>query len=481
MPYVEGFGTWPFGEEWLFEAVATVYLPLIEAVRGAPVTIGLTPVLCDQLEALEGEAGDRLLAFLREIRAPIHAEDSAGMDESGKPELAEELRRAAGDYERATHALAADGGRDLIGAFRALAADGGPSLWTSSATHAVLPLLATTPGLQLQVDAGIASHRARFGDFGGGFWLPECAYEPGLERDLAGEGVTAFCVDQTDAFGLGAPEHLEPVATAAGPVAVPLDWQTVALVWDDKHGYPTDLAYRDYHGRTLHDLRPWNNGGEPYDHDAALARARTHARDFVERTIARLDGYHAECGRPGLVTCALDAELLGHWWYEGLDWLRAVLDEAKTAGLDLVTLPRGLERIEHARDRELAASSWGTPKDLSTWEGPRVAEIAFAARRAELRTVAAVAAHGHSGSNGNLAAVERAARELLALQSSDWAFLMTRELAADYPLERIAAHEAALDDALAALKDSVAVTDRVSEPSLRNLAPRLDTAPLLAP
>ena len=88
MPYAEGFGTWPFGEEWLWEAVATVYLPLLRSLREAPVTVGLTPVLCDQLETLEGEAGERLVRFLREVRAPIHEEDSRGLEEGGEEELA---------------------------------------------------------------------------------------------------------------------------------------------------------------------------------------------------------------------------------------------------------------------------------------------------------------------------------------------------------------------------------------------------------
>ena len=88
MPYVEGFGTWPFGEEWLWEGLASVYLPLLRALREAPVTLGLTPVLCDQLEALEGDAGERFLRFLREVRAGIHAEDAQGLDKGGEHELA---------------------------------------------------------------------------------------------------------------------------------------------------------------------------------------------------------------------------------------------------------------------------------------------------------------------------------------------------------------------------------------------------------
>jgi len=90
MPYVEGFGTWPFGEEWLWEAVATVYLPLLRVLEEAPVTVGLTPVLCDQLETLEGEAGERFLRFLREIRAPIHGEDAEGFERVGEEALTAE-------------------------------------------------------------------------------------------------------------------------------------------------------------------------------------------------------------------------------------------------------------------------------------------------------------------------------------------------------------------------------------------------------
>jgi 1,4-alpha-glucan branching enzyme len=469
MPYVEGFGTWPFGEEWLWEATAAVYLPLLEALCDAPVTLGLTPVLCDQLEALEGEAGDRFLGFLREVRAPIHAEDADGLANAGSPELSAEVRRAAADYRQADSAFEELHGR-LLPAFAELARGGGIELWTSAATHCVLPLVATDAGLRLQLETGVRSHQRRFGGFGGGFWLPECAYRDGLERELAEYGVRAFCVDQTESLGLGSLDQLEPIATAAGPVAVPIDWELISLVWSPE-GYPAHASYRNYHGRTIHDLKPWSNGGEPYRHWQALVLARRHAREFVARAAARLDAYRSERGRPGLLCCALDAELLGHWWYEGVAWLRFVIDEARLQGVPLATLPDALDRIEPV-ERPIAASSWGRPKDLSTWDSPRVAEIAFAARRAELRTVAVAAAERRRGP-----ALERAVRELMALQSSDWAFQVTYDLAADYPLERVAAHEREVDAALAALKDS----GQSSDPAVRNLAPQLDLASLIAP
>jgi 1,4-alpha-glucan branching enzyme len=457
MPYVEGFGTWPFGEEWLWEAVACVYLPLLELLDGRPVTVGLTPVLCDQLDAMKGEVGERYLRFLRDVRAPIHAEDAAGLDDGGEPLLAAEVRRAAADYTRADEAFE-ERGRDLVGAFAAL---GRVELWTSAATHGLLPLMASDAGMRLQVATGTTSHMHRFGDWSGGFWLPECAYVPGLERELAEHGVRAFCVDQTVVPGF---DHLLPVATDPGPVAVPVDWESVQLVWNDENGYPAHDTYRNYWGRTVHDLKPWSNAGEPYDHEAALELGRAHARDFVGRVSERLrDG--------GLLCCALDTELLGHWWYEGLDWLGAVFDEAEAQGLPLVTVSEGIEMLEPVA-RPLAPSTWGHGKDFTTWDSPAVAELAFEARAAELRTVAAVAAHGAPH-----AALERAARELLAIQASDWSFMVTRDLAADYPLERMRGHRAALDAALAALTDSATAPD----PSLRGLAPHLDLSPLTTP
>ena len=474
MPYVEGFGTWPFGEEWLWEATALVYLPLIEllAEAEAPLTLGVTPVLADQLEMLPGDPGDRLAAFLTGPRAEVHDMDSRGLEETGQPELAAEVRRAGGDYSWAAERLAAPGGRGLVAALERLERETPVELWTSAATHALLPLMASDAGVRLQLATGTASHERRFGSFGGGLWLPECAYTPGLERELADVGVTVTCVDQTKVHGFGAPEQLEPVLTPAGVVAVPIDWQTVQLVWNGLTGYPATASYRDYHHRTTHDLRPWNIGGGPYRPPDAAEQARAHARDFVGRCIERLDAYAADRGRPGLLCFALDTELLGHWWYEGQQWLRAVLAEAGEQGLDLTTVSEGVERVEPVQ-RALEASSWGTEKDFSTWDSPAVAEVAFAARRAELRTVAAAAAGG-----AGRGALARAARELMALQASDWAFQITGRLSADYPEQRLAGHSAELDAALEALRDSAAVQP---DPALRNLAPDLDLAPLVAP
>jgi 1,4-alpha-glucan branching enzyme len=490
MPYVEGFGTWPFGEEWLWEALCGCYLPLLDLLdaREPPVTLSLTPVLADQL-GVSGLAA-RLDRFIEGTRRFTHAEDAAGLRAGGHPGLAAELERAwRSDYEHARERLAARGG-DLPGAFAPHAR------WTSSATHAVLPLLATDAGVRLQVQTGIAAYVERFGgdaapgsDPGGrgagrsgrdgrggwcgGFWLPECAHAPNLEPILAAAGVRSTCIELTSRFGLGAREHLRPLVCDSGVVLFGIDRATISLVWSDS-GYPADGVYRDYHRHTIHHHNPWRNDGAAYDHAPALARSREHAADFVSRTRERLrrDGDRLPGG--GLAVCALDTELLGHWWYEGLHWLEAVIEECARQDLELVRLdddaldrfePASLEDGVDLAGAEWPASSWGENGDLSTWSGPAVAELAFTTRAAELQTLAAVTT-GRAGA--------AAVRELLALQASDWPFMISRGLAVPYAHERFDGHRAAL---ARALQDGPAA----DASGLRGLARQADPSALLAP
>ncbi len=512
MPYVEGFGTWPFGEEWLWEAMAVCYLPLVDLLddggplEGAPITISLTPVLCDQLQA-PGIA-ERFGRFVDEVRRHTHAEDARGLRAGGHETLARELERSWGDYERALESFRRRDG-DLLGALARHAA------WTSSATHAVLPLLATEAALRLQVRAGIDAHRARCGDrWRGGFWLPECAHAPWLEPTLADAGVHAVCVELTgrdlpvaragcldrppptqsraaeqvrrwgsEHMRLGGSGHLRPLLSESGVVLVPVDRATIDLVWNDR-GYPADGRYRDYHRHTVHHHNPWANDGDPYDHRRAVELAREHAADFVSRTRERLRRAGAGLPGGGLAVCALDTELLGHWWYEGLAWLTAVVAECDRQGLALVGLDDALERHEPALLGDLAGraeplpgrggvpmtdwgalavSTWGQGGDLSSWSGPAVADIAFATRAAELAVVRAGAR-----------APDAAVRELLALQASDWAFMVSRGLAVPYARERLQGHRLGVERALAEGAGADAS-------GLRDLAVHADRAALLAP
>ncbi|HEV2858967.1 MAG TPA: 1,4-alpha-glucan branching protein domain-containing protein [Solirubrobacterales bacterium] len=453
MPYVEGFGTYPFGEEWLFDAVIRSYLPVLEVARDLTLTV--TPVLADQLE--DAGAAERLRQFLVEWRI--------GAAEADLVQVPEECRAACeGERDRYRHALelldAAAG--NTLEPFQRAAAEGRVALAASSATHAVLPLLATRPGLRLQLDAGIRSHRRRF-DWDGGFWLPECAYRPGLEWQLAAEGVRWFCIDQsahTDPL-----DALAPARTEAGPVALPIDWEAISWLWS-LEGYPSDPAHAQFAGKSLRGIRIWRVGGGAYDPAAAEVAARRQAEEFLTAAAERLRRYAEARGRRGLLVFAIDTELLGHWWSEGPIWLRAVLEGAAAAGIRLLTVPQALAEHEPV-ERPLQASTWGEGKDLRTWDSPAVADLAWGNRRLELRLLRAVAAGLRGG------ALERAARELLAAQASDWAFLDQRKQAGDYAYGRATDHSQAMLQAI----DS----GRATEPRLRSLAPDLSIAPLLEP
>ncbi len=453
MPYVEGYGTYPFGEEWLFDAVCRSYLPVLDIARDVTVTV--TPALADQLEA-PGVA-ERLRAFVAEYRVASAEADASDADAELRGACAAEAERY-----RAAHRRLDEMGDDLLALFRRPLEEGRAELMASAATHAVLPLLATRAGARLQIDAGLRSHRRRFGE-PAGFWLPECAYEPGAERLLAERGLPCFCVDQSaHETGLAA---LTPAATREGPVALTIDWEAIQWLWSGA-GYPSDPGYADFHRKSLRGTRPWAISGEPYDPAVGARRAREQGREFIGSIARRLQDHLDERGRPGLCVFAIDTELLGHWWWEGPEWLAEVVEGAAAAGVDLVSASRALER-HPATERELVASTWGEGKDLRTWDSRPVADLAWAARRLELRLI--------RGVRGGLPAevAERATRELLALQASDWAFLDSRKQAGDYAYGRAVAHGEGMLEAI----HSRAHPDG----RLRSLAPDLSLAPLLEP
>lgn len=456
MPYVEGFGTYPFGEEWLFEAWARSHVPVMEAADRVTVTV--TPVLADQLEACG--VGERMERFLREHRIGTAEADAAGATGEGE--------RIAAEAEAAHYreALAALGSAGPLEPFVRAGREGRVELTPSAATHAVLPKLATDAGRRLQVDAGLRSHRRRFGP-SRGFWLPECAWEPGVDDRLAEAGIEWTVLDQS-AVESGEDEPLRPARLPSGAVAFTIDWGTVELAWSEG-GYPSDPSYLEYHRLSPNGTRLWSIGDAPYDPESARATAERHAADFLEKVAARLAGYRGRTGAAGLCVFAIDTELLGHWWAEGPLWLGAVIRDAAEAGVNLVTLSQALERHE-ATERPLARSSWGEGKSMETWDSPAVDDLVRAARRLELRLIRSLTDRG-AGSPADEAAL-RATRELLAAQASDWAFMDHRGQAGDYPYRRAITHAAAMLEALESPGGGAA---------MRNLAPDLSLAPVRMP
>ena len=454
MPYVAGFGTYPFGEEWLFDAFVRSHLPVLAVARDLTLTV--TPVLADQLE--DAAVAQRMRAFVREFRVDSAERDARDVEAALVPACEAE----AGRYGDALDSLE-ELGDEPLAAFRDAAGPGRLELMTSTATHALLPLIATREGRMLQLDVAIRSHRRRFGP-ARGVWLPECAYEAGLEYLLAELGFEHFCTDQSAHEPAAA--ALRPIATDAAVTAFPIDWEAIRWLWSWE-GYPSYPGYVDFHAKSLRGCRPWAISGEPYDPAAAATYAGEQGRDFAAAVAARLSAYREVTGRRGLLTFAIDTELLGHWWWEGPAWLEAAIAALPAAGVRMLTLGDAAA-VHEPESRSLAASTWGEGKDRRTWDSPPVADLAWGARRAELRLLREASAGGLRGP-----ALSRAARELIALQSSDWAFLDYGRKTGDYPFQRALGHSRALFEAIECAPST--------EPTMRSLAPDLTPAPLLEP
>ena len=302
MPYVEGFGTWPSGEEWLFEAIAGSYLPLLGPLEraGGAITLSLTPVLCDQLEA--PGVGERFLAFVREVREESHRQDVAGLREGGHDDLAAELEALPRGLPRRRRALRGDRRRPARGA--------GPPRRVDLRGHAR--------------GAAAGGHRRGCAPPGRAGHRGPSASLRRLARRILAARVRACAVARSAARGGGSPRHLRRPdrrprprrARAAAPAAQrgrpdpgarrPRDGGAGL----ERRRLPGARAYRDYHHHTIHHHRPWSNGGGAYDREAARARPANTPR-------TSWPAYASACAGGGLCVCALDTELLGHWWHEG--------------------------------------------------------------------------------------------------------------------------------------------------------------------
>ena len=401
-------------------------------------------MLCDQLEA--PGAIERCRAFLRDVRPASHALDIEAAED---PAVAAELERAAGEYARALRAPAA-----TTCSPRSRPSRRGPAPRRTR----VLPLLATDAGVRLQVRTGIESHRARFGDgWRGGFWLPECAHAPWLRRVLEEAGVHATCVDLTDVFGPGDRAPPAPAghrgraaarahrprrrSTSCGRRAATRRTAPIATTTAAPRATTT-------HGPTT---------ARVYDPARAAEQAASDAADFVARVGARVaDG--------GLCVCALDTELLGHWWHEGPRWLALVVERGARSGLELVHLDDALADCDPAPAGDAAerVTTWGTPARPLDMVGPAGRRPGLGRARGRARR-----------------ARRRRRRSATARCASCWRCRAATGPSWRRPAPRATTRASASHGHAAALR--AALADPGAEPALRNLAPRLARAALLEP
>ncbi|HEV8305337.1 MAG TPA: 1,4-alpha-glucan branching protein domain-containing protein [Gemmatimonadales bacterium] len=469
LPYVLHHGRWPHGSDWLCEAALDTYLPLLERLEEleaegapAPVTIGFTPVLANQLASP---------AFVKEMdaffaqRLAMCDEAPASLRETGDGGL---VPLVAFWKERLTRlrALFHSIDRDVISAFRRLQERGRLEVIGSAATHGYLPLLAREESIRLQLAVGQAEHRRLFGVAPRGCWLPECAYRPGLEKNLAEAGFRYFFTDAHLAHA-GSPLRAYSDSLAEWPekatkspyqaysvsrrtgrgsvAALVRDPRSSMQIWSRHQGYPGDEWYLEFHKiRWPGGLKLWRvtganvdlGGKRPYEPPLAFRRAADHASHFVHLLQGLPEGKPKE--RDGVIVAPFDTELFGHWWFEGADFLAATYRALRGRGVRAVTASQHLEAHPPRMALQLAEGSWGANGDHSMWLNERTAWTWERLKR--LETAFWDAAPAALASPAARPILAQAARELLLAQSSDWQFIISTGAVVDYAERRFTLH-----------------------------------------
>ncbi len=458
-------------ENWFFEAVTETYLPLIRMFNRLRrdevpfrITLSLSPTLMTML-------ADNLL----KERYVAHLERSIelGMKEVERTKGDPELNRLAVFYlsffERTLFEYNDIYRRDLIKVFRDLEAVGSVSIITTAATHGFLPLYQEYPeAVQAQIEAALMTHVTHFRSKPKGFWLPDCGYYPGLEHILKRNDLGYFF---TASHGVVLANHkaergiFAPVKCPNGVHAFARSYELSQAIWSEQDGYPADYAYRDFYRDIGYDLdleyiRPYihepqvrvftgykyyaisGKKGEKrlYNPEAAAQRVAEHARNFLytlerssKRTTQLVD-------REPYFVIPFDAELFGHWWFEGPDWLEQVI-RGMASGDELVMCNPGEYLQEYPDNQELqpAFSSWGNDGYCSTWLDGSNDWIYRHIHGCIERMIELVDRFPNQDSLKKRF-LDHAAREVLLMMGSDWPFIISNGTSMNYAERRIREH-----------------------------------------
>ena len=462
-------------EDWLYEAIVETYLPLLEMLRGLAddgvpfqITISLTPPLCHMLrDALLQERFER---YLERAIGLARSEVERTRDDA---RLNENARFYLGRFTHCRDAWVHTWRRDLVGAFASLQERGVVEIITSAATHGFLPLMSAFPeAVRAQIFLARDHYREMFGRDPRGIWLPECAYSATLDKVLQEANLRWFILDAHGImFGNPRPRYAiyAPVFTPAGPAAFGRDRDSSRQVWSAEEGYPGDPAYRDFYrdigfdlptedlrgfmaadgrrkftGLKYHRITGRGAEKEIYNREWALLAADSHAGHFMGARAAQIQHLRGTMNVPPIVVSPFDAELFGHWWFEGPEFLNLFIRKAAyDQEVFKFTTPSAYLAEQDTHQLLVpSASSWGHKgywevwlDETNSWIYPH---LHMAARR--MTELARVYWAKDDLPELTDRALRQMARELLLAQSSDWAFLMKTGTARTYATKRTKDH-----------------------------------------
>ena len=461
-------------EDWFFEALTETYIPLIRIFKTLEsdhipfkLTMSLTPPLLAMM-------ADPLLQE-RYRRHLIRLIDLA-QKEMERTRFQEELNTITRMYYQRFIEIQKiyieDYQSRIIEAFKYFQDKGNLEIITCGATHGYLPLLNICPeAVKAQIQVAVSDYERYFGRKPKGIWVPECGYYEGLEKVLAEAGLIYFFTDaHTLIYGNPRPTfgNFAPVRTQSGIFAFARDIETSKMVWSREMGYPGDGYYREFYRDIGFELeyeyiRPYINSDGVrkntgmkyyritdrathqkmvYEPEVALQKAEAHADHFVSGRVSHIRSLFKEMKKKPLIVSTYDAELFGHWWYEGPEWLnflfrRAFAQDQNT--FRMVTPSEYLASNPIHQTLQLTQSSWGDKGYHEFWLNPSNDWIYKHLHQAAFR-MAEMANRFESPTPFQVRLLNQAARELLLAQSSDWAFIMRTGTMVEYAKKRFRNH-----------------------------------------
>lgn len=508
LPYVLGHGRWPHGTDWLNEATAETYIPILNVINelaakgiSAKITFSISPVLCEQLK--HRTFVDEFTGYLKQ-KIKAAEEDYIQFKKFGQIDYLPLAEMWRNHYIAVSEAFERYN-RDLINEFRHLQDAGHIEVITCSATHGYLPLLSQDTTIQAQVKQAVSAYENHFGRVPRGLWLSECAYRPsytwkppvdidglersytrkGIEEFLSENGLEYFIVDNATLKGGKAigvyidrfkalktlwrqfekefkPREEEPEKTpqevylvgsreGRAPVAVfTRDPQTGLQVWSGEWGYPGDGNYLDFHKKRFPGgHRYWKVTSakadladkEIYNPDYAKGRLPENASHFSEMIKMILKDHHKQSEKAGIVCAPYDAELFGHWWFEGPEFIKQVISNLHNEPEYNSTTCAAYKDIANPNEViSLPEGSWGEGGYHYIWLNENTIWTWKHIYKYEMQ-MQIIATKCLKSNKPELIDIGRqAAREFMLLCASDWQFLISTWSARDYAEMRLAAH-----------------------------------------
>ena len=459
-------------ENWLYETMTETYIPLINILGNLVddnvdfrLSLSLSPPLIEMLS--DDLLMNRYQKYLCKLIELSEKEIYRNRKDSRLKDLANMYQRR---FLRTRHLFENVYRRDLVSAFRGLMESGRVEIATSSATHAYLPALMTgTAAVKVQIQLAVAHFRKFFGKKPSGIWLPECGFSPEMDSLLKAAGLGYFFLESHGVLNNtpGSRKNIyTSVKTPSAITAFARDATSSRQVWSAQQGYPGDAFYRDFYRDIGFDLdldyiRPYLPDGirtftgikyfrvtdrksvskKPYNREKALQRAEIHALDFLKSREKQILSLNKRLKIRPLITSAFDAELFGHWWFEGPEWLDHLLRKGSDnrRSFRFITPSEFIAENPATEMLEPSLSSWGLKGYSSTWIDSSNSWIYKHLHRAAKRM--GEMAGANLKARGLLKrALNQMARELLLAQSSDWAFMMQKEKASEFATRKFTEH-----------------------------------------